>query len=201
MPYRFQAMSSRGEATREAILDSARIELAKSGILGLRVAEVAAGAQTSVTAIYRYFGDRDGLLAEVLTEVYTDLTTATVDEYEKRLGSDDGLTVRDLVNALPVPFDMQHPIQKFRIQVLAAAAENEQLARNLQAVMKDRLERWQETLGRIGSRMAPGEQFDERVFWSVLFDYMPYSSGFLDDEKFSVASFREFLVDKLRANT
>ena len=44
MLYRFQAMTSRGEATREAILDSARIELTKSGILGLRVAEAAAGA-------------------------------------------------------------------------------------------------------------------------------------------------------------
>lgn len=191
-------MSQRGEATREAILDSARVELAKSGILGLRVANVAAGAQTSVTAIYRHFGDRDGLLADVLTEVYDDLTTTTVDEYEKRLADRDPLTIRDLVDALPVPFDVTHPIQKFRIQVLAAAAENSSLAHNLRAVMRDRHERWQESIRGLQARMAPGEDFDERVYWAVLFDYMPYASSFLDDEKMSADDYRSFLADKLR---
>lgn len=193
-------MSSRGEATRDAILHSARVELAKSGILGLRVADVAAGAQTSVTAIYRHFGDRDGLLADVLTVVYEDLTTTTVDEYEKRLADRDPLTIRDLVNALPVPFDVSHPIQKFRIQVLAAAAENQALARNLRAVMRDRHQRWQESIRGLQARMAPGEEFDERVYWAVLFDYMPYASSFLDDEKMSADDYRTFLADILRAH-
>lgn len=193
-------MSSRGEATRDAILHSARVELAKSGILGLRVADVAAGAQTSVTAIYRHFGDRDGLLADVLTVVYEDLTTTTVDEYEKRLADRDPLTILDLVNALPVPFDVSHPIQKFRIQVLAAAAENQALARNLRAVMRDRHQRWQESIRGLQARMAPGEEFDERVYWAVLFDYMPYASSFLDDEKMSADDYRTFLADILRAH-
>lgn len=193
-------MSSRGEATKDAILHSARVELAKSGILGLRVADVAAGAQTSVTAIYRHFGDRDGLLADVLTVVYEDLTTTTVDEYEKRLADRDPLTILDLVNALPVPFDVSHPIQKFRIQVLAAAAENQALARNLRAVMRDRHQRWQESIRGLQARMAPGEEFDERVYWAVLFDYMPYASSFLDDEKMSADDYRTFLADILRAH-
>lgn len=193
-------MSPRGEATRDAILDSARIELAKSGILGLRVAEVAAGAQTSVTAIYRHFGDRDGLLAEVLTVVYEDLTSTTVDEYEKHLADRDPLTIRDLVNALPMPYDVEHPIHKFRIQVLAAAAENQQLARNLRDVMKNRHQRWQESIRGLQARMAPGEEFDERVYWAVLFDYMPYASSFLDDEAMTPDEYRTFLVDILRTH-
>ena len=193
-------MSPRGDATREAILDSARVELAKSGILGLRVADVAAGAQTSITAIYRHFGDRDGLLADVLTVVYDDLTTSTVDAYEKRLADRNPLTIRDLVNALPVPFDVSHPTQKFRIQVLAAAAENDQLARNLRDVMSKRHQRWKESIEGLQARMAPGEEFDERVYWAVLFDYMPYASSFLADEKMSVEEYRHFLVDALRTS-
>lgn len=193
-------MSPRGDATREAIVDSARVELARSGILGLRVADVAAGAGTSITAIYRHFTDRDGLLADVLTVVYDELTAATVDGYTKALADRDPLTIRDLVDALPLPFDIDHPIQKFRIQVLAAAAENAQLARNLRGVMKDRFRRWQETIDDLRSRMAPGEEFDERVFWGVLFDYMPYASSFLDDEMMTGDEYRDFLADILRLN-
>ena len=190
-------MSLRGDATREAILDSARVELAKSGILGLRVADVAAGAQTSITAIYRHFGDRDGLLADVLTVVYEDLTNTTIDEYEKRLADRDPLTIADLVDALPIPFDMANPVQKFRIQVLATSLENEQLRRRLREVMAHRHRRWRESLDGLHARMAPGEEFDERVYWALLFDYMPYSS-YLDDERMSTDDFRSFLVDKLR---
>ncbi|MFM8387622.1 MAG: TetR/AcrR family transcriptional regulator, partial [Actinomycetota bacterium] len=54
---------------RELILRSARAEIEKNGILGLRVAEVAANAHYSVSIIYRYFGDRDGLIAQVLGDL------------------------------------------------------------------------------------------------------------------------------------
>ena len=46
--------------------------------------------------------------------------------------------------------------------------------------------------------MSPGETFDERVYWAVLFDCMPYASNFLDSEKMTTEDFRDFLVDKLR---
>ncbi|MFN9954552.1 MAG: helix-turn-helix domain-containing protein, partial [bacterium] len=53
-------------AASERILRSAREQIAAKGILGLRVADVAAAAYSSVTQIYRYFGSREGLLARVL---------------------------------------------------------------------------------------------------------------------------------------
>lgn len=53
----------------EAILVSARREIERNGIVGLRVADVATGANVSLTQIYRYFGDRDGLLARVLGDI------------------------------------------------------------------------------------------------------------------------------------
>ena len=131
--------------------------------------------------------------------MYEDLTTTTVDEYEKQLADRDPLAIHDLVNALPVAFDVTHPIQKFRIQVLAAAAENQSLARNLRAVMKDRHQRWQESIRGLQARLAPGQRFEERVYWAVLFDYMPYASSFLDDEALTPDEYRTFLADKLQA--
>lgn len=48
---------------------SALAEIQRSGILGLRLADVAVGAEVSVPLIYKYFGDRDGLIGDVLGEV------------------------------------------------------------------------------------------------------------------------------------
>lgn len=60
------AASGRSESdSRTRILASARTEIERRGILGLRVADVARGAGTSITLIYRHFKDRDGLLAAV----------------------------------------------------------------------------------------------------------------------------------------
>ena len=51
--------------TRESILASARAEIDQYGIIGLRLSAVAEKAQVSVPLIYKYFEDRDGLLAVV----------------------------------------------------------------------------------------------------------------------------------------
>ena len=59
----------------QAIIESARREIELNGILGLRVADVAAGANYSLTQVYRYFGDRDGLLARVLGDLYEEIIT------------------------------------------------------------------------------------------------------------------------------
>jgi AcrR family transcriptional regulator len=56
--------------SKHRILESARAELNEQRTLGLRVSEVAKNADTSITLIYRYFTDRDGLLARVLGDMY-----------------------------------------------------------------------------------------------------------------------------------
>ncbi len=50
---------------RTRVLAAARQEVVDRGILGLRVANIARGAGCSITSMYRYFGSRDGVLAEV----------------------------------------------------------------------------------------------------------------------------------------
>ena len=56
--------------SRERIIAAAKHELHEVGILGLRVQEVAKLAETSVSLIYKYFEDRDGLLAVVLGDMH-----------------------------------------------------------------------------------------------------------------------------------
>ena len=54
------------------IIEAARQEILTSGVIGLRVSAVAAAAGTSMPLIYKYFGDRDGLVNEVLGQIYFD---------------------------------------------------------------------------------------------------------------------------------
>ena len=72
------AMYPLGKLTsRQRIVQAAQQELLESGILGLRMEVVAEKAEVSVPLIYKYYGNRDGLLTEVLTKLYDG------DSYEK----------------------------------------------------------------------------------------------------------------------
>ena len=48
--------------------------------------------------------------------------------------------------------------------------------------------------------MAPGEEFDERVFYVVLANLMPYYNHLLGESKLTEAEFQRFIADKLRCN-
>lgn len=193
-------LTTRGQETRDAILFSARQELTRSGILGLRVADVAEGANTSVTSIYRLFGDRDGLLAQVLGDIMEEIVLATVKRFKEAISSRRDMTVEDLVLALPFRFAFQDLNNKFRLQILAAATENSALEDRLRQVFTLRHDLWRDVLADAQSRMAPGHNFDERMFFGFIFDLMPSASSHLGDRKMSQADFVALLVEKLRVS-
>lgn len=124
--------------SRQRILDSARGEIERNGILGLRVADVARGADTSITLIYRYFGDRDGLLAQVLGDMYYEFFhpyTLLADHLRK---PETTLTIQDLVDAMPLPDNpAAHDRRWMRMQILAAAANNEPLRERIAGITRD----------------------------------------------------------------
>lgn len=183
------------------ILDSARRELARSGILGLRVAEVANGAHCSITNIYRYFGDRDGLLARVLGDMYDEFTEWAVVGYLGLFAHRSDVTVRELAEAITLPTSSTDiKVQAFRLQILAAATENPQLHSRLEEITRKRATEWIEGAAFLHERMAPGEEFDERVFFVLLANHMPYYNYLLGDMKMTSAQYHDFLVDKFRCN-
>ena len=194
-------MSKSAKPSDQLILESARVELAKSGILGLRVAEVARGAHCSITNIYRYFGDRDGLLARVLGDMYEEMTEQAVATYVGLFDGRTDVTVDELARAIPLPrTDQSIKVQEFRVQIMAAATENPQLRARLEDITRKRASAWINGVQILRSRMAPGEEFDERVFLIQLANHMPYYNYLLGDMGATEEQFQQYLADKLRAN-
>lgn len=200
--YRFPTMNRLPSSPRTdsqlSILRSARSEVEKNGILGLRVADVAAGANCSITQIYRYFGDRDGLLATVLGDVYDELIRVSFERYMDNLRSLDTITIDDLVNGLPTPSQLAAMTsQEIRIQILAVSVKNEQLRRRIENVTREMHVEWEKGLDYVDSRLAPGTRIDRRVFTIMILIQMMYYRTLLGDIGFSDEEYRQFLRDKL----
>ncbi len=109
-------------STRDRIAQSALDEIERNGIVGLRVADVAANAGVSVPLIYKYFRDRDGLLADVLsgtiaTNFMQDIY-AMKDFVEKTSGT---LRAKDLLPFMPSPMEPSR-IRNRRLRTMAIAA-------------------------------------------------------------------------------
>lgn len=94
------------------------------GILGLRVQDVAQNAKVSVPLIYKYFVDRDGLLAEVLGEMFEEFVLEQLDASEAYMNALESPTVDDLLAVLALPQqDFRRPRRWQRMQILAASME------------------------------------------------------------------------------
>jgi AcrR family transcriptional regulator len=183
-----------------AILTSARKEILSQGILGLRVADVASDANTSITQIYRFFRNRDGLLARVLGDIYDEQSKMSVEQYLARLPQGSGITINDLVSAVPVVMtDEQIRFHELRLQILATSIHNKELNDRLKICSQNLFEIWRTGLDEIQARMAPGEKFDERVFFMVFAQQNPYYRTLIDEKFFTPDEYREFLLEKLRA--
>lgn len=73
---RKRARQRDADATRDAILAAALREVAKKGLHGARVEEIAARTSTSKNMIYYYFASKDGLYAAVLERAYAEFRAA-----------------------------------------------------------------------------------------------------------------------------
>jgi len=65
-------LTSRGESTRERILQSAASVLADKGYSGTTLAGIAAQAQTKAGSLYYYFDSREELISEIMTRGITE---------------------------------------------------------------------------------------------------------------------------------
>lgn len=188
----------RTAGSKASILRSARHEIEKNGILGLRVAEVAAGANCSITQIYRYFGDRNGLLARVLGDMYEEILRGSTKAYQERVFAKDVITVNDIVDALPSMFEVgATENQRIRLQILAASVTNEPLRKRLEEITQAEADAWDEGLDEAERRLAPGERFDRRVFTMVLATQLPYYRILMGEKGFTSEDFRQFLREKM----
>lgn len=122
-------------ASRERIVEAARDEVLSKGILGLRVQDVAAKAKVSVPLIYKYFEDRDGLLAEVLGRMFEEVVLEYVEASEEYFAHLDNPTIDDLAAVFARPSEeLRRGRRWLRVQIMAASMEIPALRERLSVV-------------------------------------------------------------------
>lgn len=188
----------RSQESEASILRSARIEIESQGILGLRVADVAARANCSITQIYRYFTDRDGLLARVLGDIYEESIESAFNSYYNKMKALDVITVDDIVNSLVMP--SHYAVlrnQEIRLQILAASATNQELHTRIKEISQAYVPKWDEGLDYIESHLEAGVRIDRRVFTIMLLVQTMYYRTLLGDLGFTDDEYRQFVRDKI----
>ena len=118
---------------------SALAEIRKNGILGLRLADVAAGADVSVALVYKYFGDRDGLLSGVLGDLIVLQFEEELVAIQKLLSATTTNVDFDaIVRLMPKPDDSWRKERRWlRLEAKAAGREIPELAERIGRAMAE----------------------------------------------------------------
>jgi AcrR family transcriptional regulator len=121
--------------SRERIKLAARQELSDSGILGLRMEVVAEKAKVSVPLIYKYYKNREGLLTEVLSELYDGDSYEKLVAYVKIFEQMESPTIDDIAILFATVQQGFRSLDRWRrLQILAASAEIPELRTRLAAI-------------------------------------------------------------------
>ena len=190
-------------ATRELILKSARSEIDQYGIIGLRLSSVAEKAQVSVPLLYKYFEDRDGLLAVVLGDWYEEFVFRYRAMIDGWIDSASRITLEEFAQLSPKPqAGAMQKDREFRLQVLATALENPQLHRRIKALTID-AHAWSTTaIDRVIPKLPESDRhFDRRFFSLLLFNTMYVFYDLLDTERIDDEQYNSFLVHLVRASS
>ena len=128
--------------SRERIKLAAREELRDSGILGLRMEVVAEKAQVSVPLIYKYYKNREGLLTEVLSELYDGDSYEKLAAYAEVFEQMESPTIDDIAILFATVQQGFRSLDRWkRLQILAASAEIPELRTRLAAIHLDQQQR------------------------------------------------------------
>ena len=128
--------------SRERIKLAARQELSDSGILGLRMEVVAEKAKVSVPLIYKYYKNREGLLTEVLSELYDGDSYEKLAAYADVFEQMESPTIDDIAVLFATVQQGFRSLDRWRrLQILAASAEIPELRKRLAAIHLDQQQR------------------------------------------------------------
>ena len=126
-------MHSLGKLTsRQRIIQAAQQELLHSGTSGLRMEVVAQKAEVSVPLIYKYYGNRDGLLTEVLSQLYDGDSYPKLSAYADVFLEMQNPSIDDIaILFATVQQEFRMPGRWQRLQILAASVELPELQSRL----------------------------------------------------------------------
>ena len=121
--------------SRQRIIQAAQQELLHSGTSGLRMEVVAQKAEVSVPLIYKYYGNRDGLLTEVLSQLYDSDSYQKLSAYADVFNEMQNPSIDDIaILFATVQQEFRRPGRWQRLQILAASAELPELRTRLAAI-------------------------------------------------------------------
>lgn len=189
--------------TRRLIIESASQQIDRKGIIGLRLADVAKGANVSIPLISRYFGGRDGLLAAVLGDWYRSFAQMYRSMIDTWVDSSETLTLEEFAMLSPKPKSPDfRKAREFRLQVLATAIENPEL-RNQISEISTESHRWILDVIRRGKPKLPeaDRHFDERIFSLLLFNTMYVFTDLVPESAIDDAEYSAFLTRLIRASS
>ena len=189
--------------TRERILKSAWTEIDLNGIIGLRLSAVAADSEVSVPLIYKYFQDRDGLLAVVLGNWYEDFVFRYKSVVDLWIDTTEAITLEEFAQLSPKPKagEMQKD-REFRLKVLATSLENPQLYARVKKITNE-AHKWSESaLDRAIPKLPHKDRhFDRRLFSWMLFNTMYVFHDMLETEPINDDDYIDFLVCLVRSSS
>ena len=185
--------------SRERILQATRARLGSDGILGLRVADIANDAETSITLIYKYYRDRDGLLAQVLGDMYDEFRLTFQHKVEAWLKITPALTLEEFVCLMPNPAEETKHARDFRLQVLATALENPVLNERIKAITTSTYRWMRDTIEANRHKLPEVDRgFDVRFLTVIMFNIMFVYYDLVDEDKLSADDYRAMLVNQIR---
>ena len=185
--------------SRQRILQATRARIKQDGIIGLRVSDVSNDAETSITLIYKYYRDRDGLLAQVLGDMYSEFRAEFHAKIEDWLATKDSLTLEEFVYLMPNPEEETKYARDFRLQVLATALENPELHANIKAETTNMYRWMRDTIEANRHKLPEADRgFDARFLTVIMFNIMFVYYDLVDDDKLSADDYRAMLVNQIR---
>ena len=186
------------DLTKARILARARQEFEANGILGLRVADVAERADCAVSLIYRYFIDRDGLLAQLLGDLYDEGSKINLEDAAVILNSDGPLSVDDILDVTPMPGSAEQlAFRTWRVQILAASTTNPALRTRIEETTRNVRKTLGEMIANVKSRLPAEAKFDDRVYTILLFNTFFVYNDLLGEDGVSDEDYRNLLRDLL----
>lgn len=174
-------------------------EIEKNGIVGLRVANIAKQAGVSVPLVYKLFGDREHLLATVLSESIETFYLTDINNIRALVeNSESNITVELLLQALPMPSDAFRLKQrKLRMLIFAASYESPKLRKAVGKAQQTIQHATRDLIQLIRERSGSKVNVDEDV---IAFAVQAFGFSFSihdvnPDKPLSDAIYREFMTD------
>ena len=194
-------MPPKVEDADERIRACTLAEIEKNGIVGLRVANIAKQAGVSVPLVYKLFGDREQLLATVLSESIETFYLTDINNIRALVEkSKTNITVELLLQALPMPSDAFRLKQrKLRMLIFAASYESPKLRKAVGKAQQTIQHATRDLIHLVRERSGSKVDVDEDV---IAFAVQAFGFSFSihdinPDKPLGDATYREFMTDFL----